>query len=202
MKRVLMFLALLALVSTSGCYCGPRPLARLFGCDPCGGGCGERYYGDWAEGRPYCQDCCDRCGNWSGQPAGYAPYASGRGMRNGYVNGSERWSEEQVVEPTSPADEQVMPQQPTPAPQRPTPANPSSNRNTRARAVSGQHSHSYTKGYPSTSRNDDDDDYDTQYRAPSKSRSSGYEDRGYRSADNRYTDRRSSPAYRGQPNSY
>ncbi|MBS0209417.1 MAG: hypothetical protein JSS27_10710 [Planctomycetes bacterium] len=183
MKHLFTLLALAGLsLGNSGCCCGPRPWARFFGCDPCGGGCGERYYGDWAEGRPYCQDCCDCGGNWTGRPPGFAPgYHGGRG---GYVQGGEQWSDGQVIESTPGAAEDVKPQQPTPA-EPPTPTSTQTRRNMRTRPVSG---HQQTHAAPQRREYDDEQDVDTRYRAPSMNRPASYQSRQFRPRDDRYAD--------------
>jgi len=39
----------------------------------CGSGCGEVYWGEWANDPPACKDPCDDCGNWTGEAYG-APH--------------------------------------------------------------------------------------------------------------------------------
>jgi hypothetical protein len=100
-------------------YCGP--LTFLFGLFSqecwCGGGCGERYYGDFY-GNPHCCDPCDRRGNyvgygatgWSGRsvtaPRGCNCGGSGQGDVVRYAP-----SEGRVVSQT----EQAVKKTPTPA---------------------------------------------------------------------------------------
>ncbi len=56
--------------------CGP--LSLIFGlfCREtwCGGGCGERYWGDWYGDPPDCCDPCDQCGNYTGRGAATTEY--------------------------------------------------------------------------------------------------------------------------------
>ncbi len=67
MKRLGLAAVILAVCFTSvGCRCRPRLFPM---CDCCG--CGQRYWGDWQENLPYCQDCCNGCGNWTGPPSQY-----------------------------------------------------------------------------------------------------------------------------------
>jgi len=61
---------------SSGCTVGCAPKGPLGGCVnralTCGSGCGEVYWGEWANDPPACSDPCDDYGNWTGE-AYYAP---------------------------------------------------------------------------------------------------------------------------------